>query len=99
MSMTCRDAISRMMRLLGALGSGDEPTAEEMADAMTAFNNLKASWFGTLIGAPSPSTATKTGADRRTPVVMVYPCAGAAAGGCGHDEPSGWSSVLRPRAP
>jgi hypothetical protein len=61
MSMTCRDAISRMMRLLGALGSGDEPTAEEMADAMTAFNNLKASWFGTLIGARLSQQSVATG--------------------------------------
>ncbi|MGH7022121.1 MAG: hypothetical protein ACREEB_00870 [Caulobacteraceae bacterium] len=50
MSLVVRDVIERAMRLLGALASGDAPTAEEMTDAMTAFNTLKASWFGTLIG-------------------------------------------------
>jgi hypothetical protein len=48
--MILRDAISRAMRLNGALGSGDTPTAEEMADALVAANALKAAWFGTLIG-------------------------------------------------
>ena len=81
MSMTVRDAISRAMRLLGALGSGDEPTAEDMADAMTAANNLKASWFGTLIGARlsqqsvaagSPNVQAESGGEYAIPPGLAY---------------------------
>lgn len=51
MSLDVHDVITRALRLLGALASGDEPDAEQMADALEAFNTLKRSWFGTLIGA------------------------------------------------
>ena len=51
MSLNVHDVITRALRLLGALASGDEPDAEQMADALEAFNTLKRSWFGTLIGA------------------------------------------------
>jgi hypothetical protein len=51
MSLSVHDVICRALRLLGALASGDEPDAEQMADALEAFNTLKRSWFGTLIGA------------------------------------------------
>jgi hypothetical protein len=46
-----RDVITRAMRLNGSVASGDAPTAEEMADCLEAFNTLKRSWFGTIIGA------------------------------------------------
>jgi hypothetical protein len=50
MSLDVRDVITRAMRLNGSVGSGDTPTSEEMADCLEAFNTLKRSWFGTLIG-------------------------------------------------
>lgn len=50
MSLVVRDVIDRAMRLLGAVASGGVPTAAEMADAMTAFNTLKRSLFGEIIG-------------------------------------------------
>lgn len=51
MSLDVHDVITRALRLLGALASGDEPEAEAMADALEAFNTLKRSWFGSIIGA------------------------------------------------
>jgi hypothetical protein len=51
MSLNVHDVICRALRLLGSVASGDEPDAEQMADAMTGFNTLKRSWYGTLIGA------------------------------------------------
>jgi hypothetical protein len=50
MSLSVGEVIARAMRLLGALAAGDEPSAYDLADAMVAFNTLKASWFGALIG-------------------------------------------------
>jgi hypothetical protein len=61
MTMTVRDAITRGMRLLGAVDDGDVPSPTEMADAMLAFNNLKATWFGTLIGARMSQQSVATG--------------------------------------
>jgi len=81
MTMTVRDAIERGLRLLGALGSGDAPTAEEMTDAMTAANTLKASWFGTLIGARlsqqsvatgSPDVQAESGGEYAIPPGLAY---------------------------
>ncbi len=79
--MLVRDAIERAMRLLGALSSGDSPTAEEMADAMLAFNSLKASWFGTLIGgriseqivaAGSPNIQAENGGEYSVPGGLAF---------------------------
>ncbi len=39
-----------MMRLQGSIGSGDDPSADEMTYGLTALNSLKPSWFGALIG-------------------------------------------------
>jgi hypothetical protein len=50
MSLDVRDVITRAMRLNGSVASGETPTADEMADGLEAFNTLKRSWFGTLIG-------------------------------------------------
>lgn len=79
--MVVRDVIERALRLLGALGSGDAPTAEEMADALLAFNTLKASWFGTLIGgrmseqavaAGSPNVQAENGGEYPIPGGLAY---------------------------
>jgi len=61
MPMTISDAICRALRLLGSLGGGDEPEADVMTDAMLAANNLKASWFGTLIGGRLSQQSVATG--------------------------------------
>jgi hypothetical protein len=79
--MVVRDAIERALRLLGALGGGDAPTADEMSDALLAFNNLKASWFGTLIGgriseqivaAGSPNIQAENGGEYPVPGGLAY---------------------------
>lgn len=79
--MLVREAIERALRLLGALGAGDAPTAEEMADALTAFNALKASWMGTLIGgrmsaqavaAGNPNVQAENGGEYPIPAGMAY---------------------------
>jgi len=50
MSLTPRNVIERAARLNGSIASGDEPTAEELSDAMVALNTLKRGMFGTFIG-------------------------------------------------
>ena len=58
MSLTVRDVMYRAMRLNGALAAGDDPEPEDLADVFEAFNTLKRSWFGTLIGvrlSPQPT--------------------------------------------
>jgi hypothetical protein len=50
MSLTPRLIIARAMRMLGTLAPGDNPSAADLADAMTALNTLKRSLFGTVIG-------------------------------------------------
>jgi hypothetical protein len=50
MSTTLRDAIERAMRLNGSLAAGEHPNAEDMADAVTAANTMKAAWMGTIVG-------------------------------------------------
>jgi hypothetical protein len=42
--MTGLELIRRSMRLIGALGVGEAPTAEETSDCLTALNQLLASW-------------------------------------------------------
>lgn len=50
MSLTPRQIIKSAMRSLGAIASGDDPTADEMNDALEALNRVKRAWFGTFIG-------------------------------------------------
>jgi hypothetical protein len=50
MSLTVRQVIQRSGRLHGCWAAGDDPTADEAADALVAINSLKRSMFGTLIG-------------------------------------------------
>ena len=78
--MFVRDVITRAMRLLGAVDDGGAPSATEMADAMLAFNNLKASWFGTLIGprmsqqsvSANPSVQAENGGEYALPGGVAY---------------------------
>jgi hypothetical protein len=42
---TARAILTRAMRLLGALGDGEEPTASEGADGLTALNAMLDSWW------------------------------------------------------
>ena len=50
MSLNVLQVIERAGRLHGVWASGEEPTGDEAADALIAFNALKRSMFGTLIG-------------------------------------------------
>lgn len=50
MSLTGRDIIKRGMRLLGALSTGDDPSADELTDALIALNTMIRSLHGTVIG-------------------------------------------------
>jgi hypothetical protein len=42
--VTVRDLIKGSLRLLGVLASGEEPTAEEATDALSALNSMIESW-------------------------------------------------------
>lgn len=50
MSLTGRDIIKRGMRLLGAVATGEDPTADEMADGLTALNDMTRGLAGVVIG-------------------------------------------------
>jgi hypothetical protein len=50
MSLNVRQVIQRSGRLHGCWASGDDPTADEAADALVAINSMKRAMFGTLIG-------------------------------------------------
>lgn len=41
---TARDLIKNSLRLIGALSTGETPSADEAADGLTALNNLVDSW-------------------------------------------------------
>jgi len=61
MSLSVRDVMERALRLNGALGAGDTPGADDLADVFTAFNTMKRAWFGTLIGPRmSPQALTQS---------------------------------------
>src|SRR5665213_1987745 len=47
---TVRDVIKRAARLHGAIATGDDPSSDEMNDAMLALNTMKRALFGTVIG-------------------------------------------------
>ena len=42
--MTARDVIKRSLRLIGALATGETPTADEQADALAILNDMVESW-------------------------------------------------------
>lgn len=44
MSITANDMIARSMRLVGALGQGETPTAQEQTDGLYALNAMLDSW-------------------------------------------------------
>lgn len=50
MSLNVRDVIRRALRMMGALAGGDDPNADDMADALIALNSMKRAMFGTFIG-------------------------------------------------
>lgn len=52
MAQTVRDIIKGAMRRNGALGSGNDPGAAEIADGLTAYNNLVRGFHGNIIGTP-----------------------------------------------
>jgi hypothetical protein len=50
MSLNVLGVISRALQIMGKLGGGATPAAQDAADALIAFNAMKRAWFGTLIG-------------------------------------------------
>jgi hypothetical protein len=50
MSLNVLQVIERAFRIHGTLAAQASPTAADAAMGLTAFNALKRSWFGTLIG-------------------------------------------------
>jgi len=52
---TARDIIKRALRQIGELASGEDPPAEDAADALTALNGMLAAWEidGIRIGLPA----------------------------------------------
>ena len=61
MSLSLRDVIKRASRLNGALATGDDPTADEIADLTTAANSMIRAMFGVIIGprlSPLPAAAS-----------------------------------------
>lgn len=64
MTQTVRATVLGALRRLGAISSGDDPNAQEIADALTAYNNLVRPLHGTIIGTrltPIAMTAAMTG--------------------------------------
>ncbi|MEO8925902.1 MAG: hypothetical protein ABI306_01950 [Caulobacteraceae bacterium] len=48
--LTVRDVIKRAGRLDGTIATGDDPSSDELNDAMVALNTMKRAMFGTFIG-------------------------------------------------
>lgn len=86
MSLTVRDVIKRSGRLHGCWASGDDPTADEAADALISINSLKRALFGTVIG-PRLSPLALTGS------------AGQAESGGEYQLPSGAFTLTAPLNP
>lgn len=61
MSLTGRDVIKRAARMNGAIASGDDPNADELADAFMALNTMARALHGDVIG-PRLSPQSMTGA-------------------------------------
>lgn len=49
---TARDILKRAMRLIGALGDGETPTASEGADGLYALNTMLDSWWARTLAVP-----------------------------------------------
>lgn len=62
MTLTVRDVIKQGNRMLGALATGDDPSADELNDALLAYNTMTRALHGTMIGPRlSPQSFTATG--------------------------------------
>jgi hypothetical protein len=77
MSLVVRDVIARAMRLNGSLASGDMPMADELTDALEAFNTMQRAWFGTIIG-PRLTAQSATGSSAQAENGGEYMIPGAA---------------------
>lgn len=72
MSLTVLEVIERAQRLIGSIAAGDDPTADEAADALVSYNAMQRSLFGTLIGprvTPATAAVNLTGETGRIYVV------------------------------
>lgn len=78
MSLDARDIAKRAYRKLGSLASGDDPTAEEMADLFQALQGMLRSLAGTVIG-PRLSPQAMTGSMQAENGGMYQAVLGAAA--------------------
>ncbi len=61
---TARDVVKGALRLIGVISSADEPSAEEADDALTAMNQMLASWAAsryTSASVPQSSFALTSG--------------------------------------
>ena len=47
---TCRDLITRAMREIRAIGSGEDPTADELTDGLTTLQSLVDGLYGNSVG-------------------------------------------------
>lgn len=57
---TAQNLIDRSLRLIGAIASGEDPTADETADALEALNGLIDSWRNERLIVWSIASVTKT---------------------------------------
>lgn len=51
--MTVRDLIKSSLRIIGAIASGETPSADESADALTTLNGILGSWSNQSLLVPS----------------------------------------------
>jgi hypothetical protein len=58
--MTARDIISGSLRLINAIASGETPTAAELADGLSSFNDMLESWSNDGLLVPTQTTEALT---------------------------------------
>jgi hypothetical protein len=72
MARTVRSIIKAAQRKLGAVASGDDPQADELTDALEAYNNLVRAMLGTVIGSRLSAQANLAGTTGQAEVGGLY---------------------------